>query len=116
VTESPRSRQEHFTDDEVSFVSDCFNKSIKPRVVAQQLKCSERTIQVRYRFLRSGVKRKTRPRWAFMTPEREYFLEEKVAKALREECLLIFGSSWNIDNAHRLARTAIEVMKRHQLA
>ena len=110
-----RSRQDHFTDDETAFVSDCFNKGIKPKEVAERLKCSERTIQVRYSFLRSGVKRKTRPRWALMTPEREYFLEERVAAALRAECLLIFDSTWNLDNAHRLARTAIEVIKLHQL-
>jgi len=114
VTASARSRQDHFTEDEAAFVSDCFNKGVKPQEVAERLKCSERTIQVRYAFLRSGAKRKTRPRWAIMTPERDYFLEERVAEALRAECLLIFGSTWNLDNANRLARTAIDVMKRHQ--
>lgn len=39
-------------------------------------------------------------------------LEERVAKALRSECEQIFGSTWNIDNANRLARAAIEEVKR----
>lgn len=47
-----------------------------------------------------------------MNYDADWRLEERVAKALREECLLIFGSTWNLDNAHRLARTAIkEVMR-----
>ena len=36
---------------------------------------------------------------------------ERVGEALRKECLSIFGSTWNNDNAWRLARAAIEAMR-----
>ena len=47
-----------------------------------------------------------------MTTDEDYELEERLANVLREECLRIFGSTWNLDNAHRLARAAIEEIKR----
>lgn len=46
-----------------------------------------------------------------MTPEEDWALEDRIAKALREEGLRIFGSTWNLENAHRLARAAIEEAK-----
>jgi hypothetical protein len=36
--------------------------------------------------------------------------EDRVATALREECLQIFGATWNNDNARRLARAAISAL------
>jgi hypothetical protein len=46
------------------------------------------------------------------TSDFDYALEERVAKALRKECIQIFGSTWDFDNAHRLARTAIEEIRK----
>ena len=47
-----------------------------------------------------------------MSDDEDDAMEYRLAKELRAECLQIFGSTWNLDNAHRLARVAIEEMKR----
>lgn len=109
-----RTRQEHFTDEEATFVRDCFDNGLEPKEVAQKLGCSTRSIQARYAFFRTGVKRRTYQSKYYRiptAPDEDYLLEERIATALRAECLQIFGATWNIENANRLARCAIQAMR-----
>ena len=47
-----------------------------------------------------------------MTAEEDFALEERVAKAISDECARIFREANNFPNVHRLARVAIEEMKK----
>lgn len=49
-----RTRQQHFTYQEVKFIEKCFREGWKPAAVARKLECSIRSIHARYNRIRNG--------------------------------------------------------------
>lgn len=47
-----RTRQQHFTPEEIALIEQRFNSGVGPRAVAFELKCSSRVIYTRYSELR----------------------------------------------------------------